>query len=107
MNVFRGEVEATLGGKVRLVKFGTNQLALFTEKHKIDPSDVEFGMAHLRDLVWSALVSGAKKKGEQVDFDEWQVGDWLDDIDQAEFDKIMDAFQKSLPDAGDPKKKSE
>jgi hypothetical protein len=65
MNIFRGEIEVAIGGRNRLIKFGTNQLAIYTAKHKIDPSDVAFGMDQFRDLIWSGLVAGAKKKSRK------------------------------------------
>ncbi len=105
MNLFRGEIEVEIGGKSRLIKFGTNQLAIFTQKHKINLSQVDFGMAHLRDLVWSGLVAGAKKKGEEVDFDEWQVGDWIDEMPEGGIEAIMEAFQNAMPKEGESKGK--
>lgn len=107
MNVFRGEVEVSIGGKPRLVKFGINQLAIFTQKHNIQLSDVSFGMEQIRDLIWSALVAGAKKQGQEVDFDEWTVGEWIDDMDETEFNKIIDTLNKSMPESkgsGEPGK---
>lgn len=107
MNILRGEVEVEIGGKTRLVKFGTNQLAIYTQKHKLQLSQVDFGMSEVRDLVWSALVAGAKKQRQEVDFDEWAVGDWIDEMPQEEFDKIMECFGQSMPsgDSGQAKKK--
>lgn len=103
MNLFRGEVEVSIGGKPRLVKFGTNQLAIFTQRHNIALADVSFGMEQLRDLIWSGLVAGAKKNKEEVDFDEWTVGEWMDEMEEAEFNKILDAFNNSMPTPGDSK----
>lgn len=107
MNIFRGEVEVTIGGASRLLKFGTNQLALFTQMHNVDLSEADFGMHHLRDLIYTALVAGAKSQKKEVDFDEWAVGEWIDEIDQETFDKILSAFQNSLPEGQgeDTKKK--
>lgn len=101
MNLFRGEVEVSIGGRLRLVKFGTNQLALFTQKHSLQLSEVSFGMEQIRDLIWSGLVAGAKKRNEPVDFDEWTVGEWIDELNQSEFNKIISAFNNSMPESGD------
>jgi hypothetical protein len=108
MNIFRGEIEVAIGGRNRLIKFGTNQLAIYTAKHKIDPSDVAFGMDQFRDLIWSGLVAGAKKKKQEVDFDEWDVGDWIDELSEEKLTEILEVFNNSMPsDEGDdsPKKK--
>jgi hypothetical protein len=107
MNILRGEIEVSIGGKPRLVKFGTNQLAIFTQMHKVDLSEADFGMHHLRDLIYSALVAGAKKNKETVDFDEWEVGEWIDELPDEELQKIVDSFTNSLPkgEGDDTKKK--
>jgi len=106
MNILRGEIEVSIGGKPRLVKFGTNQLAIFTQMHKVDLSEADFGMHHLRDLIYSALVAGAKKQKQEVDFDEWEVGEWIDELPDEELQKIVDSFTNSLPKGeGDDSKK--
>ena len=105
MNLFRGEVEVELGGEKRLVKFGLNQLALFTEKTGKSLDEVSFGIGDLRLLIWSALYAGAKKQDKPFDIDEWTVGDWLDDISQEDFDLIMRTITESLP-KDDGQKKS-
>ena len=97
MNQFRGEAEVHIGGEPRPIKFGTNQLAIYTQKHKIDLDGVNFGMAEFRDLLWSALVAGARKYGKPAEFDEWQVGEWMDEMDPAEFQKVIDCFNASMP----------
>lgn len=107
MNILRGEIEVELGGRKRLVKFGLNQMAIYTQKHRIDLSEMTtIGVAEIRDLIWSGLVAGAKKNGEEIDFDEWQVGDWLEEMEQTEYDAVMQTFQKAMPSGdGDAKKK--
>lgn len=97
MNLFRAEVEVPIGGKVRLLKFGINQLAIFTEKNKISLGEVEMSIAQIRDLFWSALVCGAKKKKETVDFDEWDVGEWIDEMEESDFNKVLEAMNNSMP----------
>jgi len=106
MNILRGEIEVSIGGKPRLVKFGTNQLAIFTQMHGQDLSEADFGMHNLRDLVYSALVAGAKNQKQPVDFDEWTVGEWLDELPDEDLQKIVDSFTNSLPKGeGDDSKK--
>lgn len=107
MNLFRAEVEVPIGGKTRLFKFGINQLAIFSEKHSLNLSEVEMGMSQIRDLFWSALVAGARKRKEEVDFDEWDVGEWIDEMEQSDFDKVVNAMNQSMPEqeSGASKKK--
>lgn len=60
-------------------------------------------MEHIRDLIWSGLVAGSKMRKETIDFDEWTVGEWIDEMEEAEFNKIIDAFNNSMPEAGESK----
>lgn len=97
-----------MGGKVRLVKFGLNSLALYTQKQGIDLDRVQgFGLSEIRDMIWAGLVAGAKKKDEPVDFDEWQVGDWIEEMDQEEYEKIIQAMNGSVPKEESKKKDSQ
>lgn len=108
MNLFRAEVEVPIGGKTRLFKFGINQLAIYSEKHNLNLSELEMGMSQIRDLFWSALVAGARKNKEEIDFDEWDVGEWIDDMEQSDFDKVVSAMNQSMPEQdgkSDSKKK--
>jgi subtilisin-like proprotein convertase family protein len=60
-------------------------------------------MEHIRDLIWSGLVAGDKMRKEEIDFDEWTVGEWIDEMEEAEFNKIIDAFNNSMPEKGEEK----
>lgn len=93
------ELNLKIGGKDRLLKFGTNQTAIFCDKHNLsltgysDSLNVDNASAsHLRDLIWSSLVAGAKYNKEEIDFDEYDVGDWIDDLSQSNLQKIFDTM---------------
>jgi hypothetical protein len=99
MNALKGEGTAMIGGKIRVVKFGTNATALFCHMHKIGLG----GFAELftpekltpavyRDLIYCALVSGARKAGEPADFTVEDVGDWLDDLSEEQMMGIFEIF---------------
>jgi len=41
-----------------------------------------------------------------VDFDEWEVGEWIDELPDEDLQKIIDSFTNSLPKGeGDSSKK--
>lgn len=106
MNILRGEIEIEIGGRSRLIKFGLNQMAIYTDKHAIDLSEIgTIAISQVRDLIWSGLVAGAKKRGEAVDFDEWVVGDWIEEMPQDDYERIMAAFQNAMPKEGEGAKK--
>lgn len=108
MNIFRGEVEVEIGGEKRLIKFGTNASAKFCEMHGKDLHEIQIHKGTIRDLIYAGLFAGAKKQKKEVTFDEYDVGDWLDEIPQEEANRIEQAMINSAPDvteSDDTKKK--
>ena len=113
MNAIKGESQIEIGGKVRSLKFGTNATALFCELHKIGLSGFastfsaeNLSPAHYRDLIYCALVSGARKNKEAVDFNAEDVGDWIDDLSEAQLSMIFDVFGASSAQGDGGKAKS-
>lgn len=113
MNAIKGESQIEIGGKVRSLKFGTNATALFCELHKIGLggfatlfSAENLTPAHYRDLIYCALVSGARKNKEAVDFSPEDVGDWIDDLTEAQLASIFDVFGASSAQGGEGKPQS-
>lgn len=104
-----------IGGKERGVKFGTNATAKFCELQGIDLTGYSLllmqiangsiKMSDIRDLVYAGLWAYCKSNKEEVDFDLYDVGDWLDEIELDEMKKIYDALAASLPTLSDDKKK--
>ena len=101
MNAFRGSTQVEMGGKARVLKFGTNATALFCQMHKCGLGDFatmfspsKISPAYYRDLIYCALVSGTK---EAIDFTPQDVGDWIDDMPQDAFEGIFDTLAQSGP----------
>lgn len=99
------ELTLKIGGKRRLLKFGTNQTAIYCDKYDLSLvgyteslSNDKVKPSNLRDLIWSALVAGAQYKGQEVDFDELKVGDWIDDLSQ---DDLNSVFNVLSPEQGE------
>ena len=93
------ELTLKIGGKRRLLKFGTNQTAIYCDKYDLSLvgyteslSNDKVKPGNLRDLIWSALVAGAQYKGQEVDFDELKVGDWIDDLSQSDLDSVFNVL---------------
>lgn len=90
-------MEIQLGGKKRPLKFGTNAGAILCQlrginlkqvQELIDPEKMknyDIDGTEIRDTIYSALVAAARSANLEVDFNESNVGDWLDEIiDQPE-----------------------
>jgi len=99
----RGTTMINIGEKERPIKFGTNQTAEYCQvrgltlaQYQAELSSVEaMGVDVVRDLLYSALFAGCKAQKIDVDFDRYDVGEWLDDMDQAELDKAFQTLADS------------
>jgi len=96
-----------IGGKERPVKFGTNAISKFCELQGIDLTGYSLVLVQIangtvkandiRDLVYAGLWAACKSAKEDIDFDLYDVGDWLDEIEVDEMVKVFDALAASLP----------
>lgn len=96
-----------IGGQERPIKFGTNATAKFCELENLDLTG--YGLAlfqlskgtlsgtTLRSLVYAGLYAACKSEKLDVDFDVYDVGDWLDTVDEGEAKKVFEALMLSLP----------
>jgi len=64
----------------------------------------------VRDLIYSALWAGCKAKKEAVNFDEFEVGTWIEEMPQDELNKVFQVLIDSNntgEEEGDKKKVTE
>ena len=104
----RGTTDINIGGKVRPIKFGTNQSARYCEvrgvslaKMQEELSDIsQSSGGEIRDLIYSALWAGAKSNKLEVDFDNIDVGGWIDEMEQSELNKCFQVLVDSNDSGG-------
>lgn len=110
MQAYAGITYIELGGQDRPLKFGTNQTAKFCDMRKIDLK--EYGrllgegmedMAVIRDLLYTGLWAGAKSEKTPVDFDEFTVGDWMDE----DLEGIMVKLTEAMNGVANPNEKAQ
>lgn len=108
-----------IGGKDRPIKIGLNQSIEYCELRGITITQMNEDYVKLqngagtgsevRDLIWSALKDGARVAGEEFDHTNYDVGDWLEDLDpetMAEFFKeVADSMPKADGEVKEDKKK--
>lgn len=104
-----------IGGKERPIKFGINQSVLYCELRKINITQMnaeiasfasgEYTGGEFRDLMWSALKDGARVKKEVFDFDNLDVGDWIEELDSKDMEAFIIEMSGTLPKASASKKK--
>lgn len=92
-----------LGGTKRPVRFGFEALYSYernTGKKALEDfqalqSGGQVPITLMVDLVWSGLFAGYRKEEIPVDFDEYNVAEWLSE-DQTAFARVMELFTASL-----------
>ena len=95
--------EINIGGKLRGIKFGTNQSAKYCEMRGLSLLQMQKELLNLgdgdggsiRDLVYSALWAACKTNKIEIDFDRFDLGDWIDEMEQEELNKCFQTMADS------------
>ena len=101
MNKKRGFYTADLGGKKRTMRFNMNFWAEFTDQLGIgleqlgEVFESGISISAIRALVYSALITNDRESGNEIDYNIYSVGSWLDDLDASELESIMGAMMES------------
>jgi len=93
-----GYVEKKINGKTVGFKFGTNAFALLSELHKVELEDLDKVLGNvtgIRDLIFCAAQACALSSGKEITFNRFQVGDWLDEMTQADYEDILNALNNA------------
>ena len=108
-----GKGEINIGGKLRSFKFGVNATSLFCKKRGITlkgftelfnagtMKSLDFAPEVVRDLFWACLADGARISKSEIDFDEFAVGDWMDEMAAGEKEKAFSIVSDGQPQAGE------
>lgn len=76
--------------------FGINAFEELTEIHGTDLDGIDEILnkpGGMRDLIYCAAKMANRKK--DFELDKFDIGDWLDEMDQEDFDDIIKAFNKT------------
>lgn len=107
-----------IGNKERPIKLGLNQSILYCELRGVTITEMNEDFqkiasgtgtgAEVRDLVYSALKDGCRAAKIESDFDNMDVGDWLEVLDAKELTKFFESMAGAMPkgeaDSSDKKK---
>jgi hypothetical protein len=100
-NKKRGFIDITVQGKTRTLHFSMNFWAEFTEQLGISLQDIGsvfqngISLTGLRALVYSAALANDLENNNDVDYNIYSVGTWLDDIDAETINKIVETMIES------------
>lgn len=101
MNKKRGYYTAKIGGKQRTLRFNMNFWAEFTDNLGISLEDLGsifqkgISISSIRALVYCGLITFDREQGNEIDYNIYTVGSWLDDFDAQKIEDVVNAMMQS------------
>ena len=100
-NKKRGYYTIKMGGKNRTMHFSMNFWSNFTDDLNIPLdklgeifTDV-VSLSTVRSLIYSAMLANDQENKNLIDYDKFDVGVWMDDLQADDLDKIVAAMMES------------
>lgn len=100
-NKKRGYYTLKIGGKNRTMHFSMNFWANFTDLLDVSLDqlgglfDKGVSIKTIRALVYSALLAYDQEEGNEIDYNEFKIGMWLEDFDADELNNVVNAMLES------------
>ena len=100
-NKHKGYIDINVGGKKRTLHFSMNFWSEFTEQLNISLQDIgnvfENGISlkGLRALIYSAILANDLENGNEIDYNIYSVGTWLDDLEAETINEIVNTMLES------------
>jgi hypothetical protein len=100
-NKKRGYYTLTIGGKKRTLHFSMNFWASFTDVLGISLSEIdkvfssELNLTSIRALVYAGILSYDQEEGNEIDYNIYKVGAWLDDVTTEQFNEMVQTLTES------------
>lgn len=100
-NKKRGYIDIKVGGKNRTLHFSMNFWSEFTEQLGIGLAEIGgafqngISIKGLRALVYSAILANDQEKGNEIDYNLFTVGAWLDELDAEKINEIVEVMLQS------------
>ncbi len=104
---FGGSITTELGGQQRTLRFGINAMNMMLSELGLKDDDIaklfSLGLSALPTFIYCGLYADCKSRKADIDFDKWDIGDWLDEIGmegmESLFTDIGEVFSNSMPDS--------
>ena len=100
-NKHKGYIDINVGGKKRTLHFSMNFWSEVTEQLDISLQDIgnvfENGISlkGLRALIYSAILANDQENGNEIDYNIFSVGTWLDDLEAEKINEIVNTMLES------------
>ena len=98
-NKRRGYYTLNIGGKNRTMHFSMNFWANFTDNLGVSIEKIGdlfkdgISLTGVRALVYSGLLANDQEQGNEIDYNEFKVGMWLEDLSPDQLTYINDGIQ--------------
>jgi hypothetical protein len=100
-NKKRGYYTLKIGGKMRTMHFSMNFWANFTDILKVSLEELgnvfEKGVniSTIRSIIYSGLLAHDQEQGNEITYNQFQVGVWLEDVDSSNLNEIVEVMMQS------------
>lgn len=97
----RGYYTIKLGGKNRTLHFSMNFWANFTEALNIPLDKIGeifaegLTLSAIRDLIYSAILANDQEQNNEIDYNKFTVGAWLEDLTSEQLNDIVAALMET------------
>lgn len=101
VNKKRGYYSLKIGGKQRTLHFSMNFWAAFTEEMQITLNEIDqvfsnaLNLNTIRALVYSGLLAFDQEESNEIDYNIFKVGAWLDEVNPEQFNEIINTLMES------------
>lgn len=100
-NKKRGYYTIKMGGKNRTMHFSMNFWSNFTDDLNIPLDKLGeiftngVSLSTIRSLIYSALLANDQENKIKIEYDKFDVGVWMEDLEADDLDKIVAAMMES------------
>ena len=97
----RGYITIKLGGKNRTLHFSMNFWAIFTEQMGIGIDKIAetfqegLNIKAMRSLIYAGILAYDQEEGNPIDYNEFKVGNWMEDITAEQIQEIVETMGQS------------
>ena len=100
-NKQRGYYSLTIGGKQRTLHFSMNFWAAFTDELNISIGEIDkvfsdtLNLHMIRALGDAGVLAYDQEEGNEIDYNLFKVGAWLDDVNTDQFNEMLNTLTES------------
>ena len=101
MQKIKGYYSLELGGKKRTLHFSMNFWAALTEELGVSLQELdkvfnnEMALSSVRAIVYCGLLAYDQEEGNEINYNKFKVGSWLEDMTQDQSNEMIQSLTES------------